>query len=76
MTTECPLKIGGLVKVLFRVNLPVDECTGERMWVILTEVGARDGTLVGELNNDPVVRTDLVCGEIVKFHMDDLLEIE
>ena len=68
-----PLNPGDIVQVLFQVDPPVENCSGERMWVILTNVSS-DGTFRGTLDNDPVIRTDLHCGQVVTFDIGDVIQ--
>jgi uncharacterized protein YegJ (DUF2314 family) len=73
MNDYAPPKLGDLVKVRLEVNPPVMGCEAERMWTRVTEVNGESAC--GILDNDPVVRTDLKCGQEVTFDLADILEI-
>ena len=62
-----------MVKVRFKVDPPIDKCEGERMWVRVTRVMATG--VVGILDNNPVVRTDLKAGDEVGFYIGDVLDV-
>lgn len=70
---KVPYKVGDLVKVRFKVDPPIDKCEGERMWVRVIRVLATG--VVGILDNDPVVRTDLKSGDVVEFSHDSVLDV-
>lgn len=74
MTGVTTFGVGDLVKVLFVVDPPVGDCTGERMWVRVIRIG--NATALGILDNDPVVRTDLRAGEEVAFDLEDVLDVD
>jgi len=67
------LKPGDKLKVFFPVVLRSDNCDGERMWVVVTDVDATDGMISGTLRNAPVLRTDLAFGQTVRFSADRIL---
>jgi hypothetical protein len=70
---EFDFEIGDSVLLRFKVDPPVDGCEGERMWVRVT--GVLSDALCGLLDNDPVLRTDLHCGEPVKFQRADVIDM-
>ncbi len=70
---KVPYKEGDLVQVRFKVDPPIDGCEGERMWVRVTRVLATG--VVGILDNDPAVRTDLKAGDVVEFAHDSVLDV-
>lgn len=67
---------GTLVKVVFQVDPPVGDIAGERMWVKVIKFDPQIGMLLGILDNQPVVRTDLKPGDVVVFDPDDVLEVD
>lgn len=68
---KAQLRPGDLVKLIWQVKRY--EASGERMWV---EIISRDGDdIVGRLSNWPVY-VHLNPDEIVKFHIDDIIDYE
>jgi hypothetical protein len=59
------LTLGDEVKLLFRFDPPVKDCSIERMWVEV--VATDDGAYRGELRNSPEYMTSIAWGDSVTF---------
>jgi hypothetical protein len=59
------LRPGWLVKLVFELPEPVENCSAERMWVEVRQV--RDGGYVGRLDNRPLYLKDLAPGDDIVF---------
>lgn len=67
--------VGTHVKLGFPCEVGEGGTTIEHMWVLVERVNS-EGKLVGEVRNDPVLRGSPACGEIVRFAVDEIEEIE
>lgn len=65
------VNIGTLVKLGFETN-DIEECGGERMWVVVTQ--KTEGGFVGTLRNSPVFM-DLDFGDVVHFQSKNIIDI-
>jgi len=61
---------GDLVKLIFGSNEVVET---ERMWVKVIKIVETYG--YGELDNEPILITSLSLGDMVKFHLGDVIDI-
>lgn len=66
------VNIGTLVKLGFETN-DIEECGGERMWVVVTQ--KTEGGFVGTLRNNPVFM-DLDFGDVVHFQSKNIIDID
>src|SRR5271168_1417334 len=70
---------GDFAKLMFIVT--DDEVAAERMWVEVVAVGPDEGyriskrQLAGTLANDPMFVDDLEHGDVVLFHLDNVINI-
>ena len=58
------------IKVFFPARVSEYNCNGESMWVKVLKQG--ENYLIGELDNHPVLRKDLKCGDIIKATKDSM----
>lgn len=80
--TERQYKVGDAVQRLFKYKEPIDQCEGERMWVVLTAVAPAgcvtpaDGWLLtGKLDNDPLAIDYLKAGDTIEFHSQEVIDL-
>jgi uncharacterized protein YegJ (DUF2314 family) len=66
--------VGKWVKMAFDATNPVTgESTLEHMWVKVASL--KDGKLVGELDNDPIMITEVQCGDSVTLTVDQIEDV-
>ena len=78
------VKVGDFCKLIWEATNPSDsdDFGGERMWVRVTRIGEMRWQgeepiklFVGELDNEPVVVTNLLLGELVTFEPKNIAAI-
>ena len=76
---KAALAPGDFAKLIFGIT--GGEVGAERMWVKIVAVGPDEGyriskkQLAGALDNDPMFVDDLEHGDVVLFHLDNIIDI-
>lgn len=67
------IKVGHIVKLIFRFEYEEQKYSGERMWVIVTKI--HHGKFTGILDNDPYYIKDLKHKDVIEFEAKHIIQV-